>query len=96
MIHIISRKALREFSEIHANAEAPLDTWYRVAKSANWKNIMDVKEVRPDADFVDGYTIFNIKGNDYRLITEINYRSQTIFIRYILTHTEYDEGKWKK
>jgi mRNA interferase HigB len=96
VIHIISRKALREFSEIHANAEAPLDTWYRVAKSANWKNIMDVKEVRPDADFADGYTIFNIKGNDYRLITEINYRSQTLFIRYILTHTEYDEGKWKK
>ena len=43
--------------------------WYRVAKSANWKNIMDVKEVRPDADFVDGYTVFNIKGNNYRLIT---------------------------
>lgn len=96
MIHIISRKALREFSEIHADAEAPLDTWDRIAKSADWKNIMDVKEVRPDADFVDGYTVFNIKGNDYRLITKINYRTQIIFIRYVLTHTEYDKGKWKK
>ena len=77
-MHVISRKALREFSAIHADAEISLDAWYRVAKSANWKNIIDVKEVRPDADFVEGYTVFNIKGNDYRLITEINYISQTI------------------
>ncbi len=39
---------------------------------------MDVKEVRPDADFVDGYTVFNIKGNDYRLITEINYARSSV------------------
>ncbi|NWF57845.1 MAG: type II toxin-antitoxin system HigB family toxin [Fischerella sp.] len=95
-MHVISRKALREFSDIHADAEIPLNVWYRIAKSATWKNIMDVKEVRPDADFVDGYTVFNIKGNNYRLITEINYKSQTIFIRHVFTHTEYDEGKWKK
>ncbi len=51
---------------------------------------------RHEYDFVESYTVFNIKGNEYRLITEINYKSQTIFIRYILTHTEYDEDKWKK
>lgn len=96
MMHIISRKALVEFSKIHADAEAPLDAWYRDAKSQSWQNIMDVKKVRPDADFVDGYTVFNIKHNDYRLITEINYKSQTIYIGSILTHAEYSKGAWNK
>ncbi|MGM3306066.1 type II toxin-antitoxin system HigB family toxin [Anabaena sp. WFMT] len=91
-MHIISRKALAEFSKIHADAEAPLDAWYRIAKSQSWQNIMDVKKVRPDADFANGYTIFDIKHNDYRLTTEINYNSQTIFIRLIETHAEYSKG----
>ena len=94
-MHIISRKRLLEFSEVHPDAEAPLDTWYRTAKSAKWENLAQVKANYPSADLVGKYTVFNIKGNDYRLIAEINYRSQTIFVRYILTHSEYDKGKWK-
>lgn len=94
-MHVISRKALVEFSQVHPDAEAPLDAWYRIAKSAHWASLVEVRQVYPHADLVDDYTVFNIKGNDYRLIAEINYRSQLIFIRYVLTHAEYSKNRWK-
>lgn len=94
-MHIISRKNLRLFALAHADAEAPLDTWYRAAKVALWKNFAELKLAFPSADLVGLYTVFNIKGNHYRLIAEINYRSGTVFIRHILTHADYDKGNWK-
>jgi mRNA interferase HigB len=94
-MHVISRKRLLEFVENHADSEAALDTWYRTAKSADWQNLVETREVYPSADLVGIYTVFNIKGNHYRLIAEINYRSGTIFVRDILTHAEYDKERWK-
>jgi mRNA interferase HigB len=94
-MHIISRKKILEFAEIHADAADSLDAWYRVAKSAEWVNLVDVRETYPAADIVGNFTVFNIKGNDYRLITSIVYVTQRIYIKYILTHAEYDKDKWK-
>ncbi len=94
-MHVISRKALQEFSLKHPQSEIPLDSWYRVAKQAQWHNLAEVKETYSSADLVDKYIVFNIKGNDYRLIVSMNFRNQTIFIKYILTHADYDKGKWK-
>jgi mRNA interferase HigB len=94
-MHIISRKRLVLFALIHADSEAALDTWYRTAKSAEWQNLVEFMEAYPSADLVGIYTVFNIKGNNYRLITEINYRSGTIFARNILTHADYDKEQWK-
>ncbi len=56
---------------------------------------MEVRLTFPTADAVGRFTIFNIKGNAYRLITEINYRTERIFLRHVLTHAEYDKGAWK-
>jgi mRNA interferase HigB len=94
-MHIITRKTLQEFSLKHPQSETPLDAWYRVAKEIQWNNLAEVKETYPSADLVGKYIIFNIKGNDYRLIVGINFRSQTIFVKHILTHADYDKGKWK-
>lgn len=94
-MHIISRKRLLAFALVHADAEVSLDTWYRIAKSAEWQNLVELKEAYPSADLVGIYTVFNIKGNHYRLIAEINYRSGTLFVRNILTHAEYDKEDWK-
>jgi mRNA interferase HigB len=94
-MHVISRKKLQEAGKQHADLEKPLDTWFRVAKKAEWRNIADVRIVYPSADPVEKYTVFNIKGNAYRLIVEINYRTRRIFIRHVLTHREYDDGRWK-
>ncbi len=95
-MHVISRKRLKEAAKKHGDLATPLDVWYRMAKRARWISLSDVHEVWPSADSVERYTVFNIKGNAYRLITEINYRSGRVFIRHVLTHGEYDRGKWKK
>jgi len=95
-MHVISRKKLKEAGGQHADLESPLDTWFRIAKKAEWRNIADVRKAYPSADPVEKYTVFNIKGNAYRLIVEINYRTRRIFIRHVLTHREYDEGRWKQ
>jgi mRNA interferase HigB len=80
----------------HQDAEAALRAWYTTAKKSQWRNLAEVKRVYPSADLVVRYTIFNIKGNKYRLITRIVYRSQTVFIVAIMTHEDYDLGKWKE
>ena len=95
-MHVISRKRLLEAAEEHAEISAPLDAWYRIAKKANWKNLMEVRRELPTGDAVEKFTVFNIKGNAYRLITEINYRTGRIFVRHVLTHAEYSKGAWKK
>jgi mRNA interferase HigB len=93
-VHVISRKKLLEAIERRRGLAGPLDVWYRVAKKAEWRSLTDVKRVFPTADAVGRFTIFNIKGNAYRLITEINYRTQKIFLRHVLTHAEYSKGNW--
>src|SRR6266403_1226710 len=92
--------AICEFNVVEAALEhhdlgGPLDIWYRIAKKAGWRNLMEVRLTFPTADAVGRFTIFNIKGNAYRLITEINYRTERIFLRHVLTHAEYDKGAWK-
>lgn len=95
-MHIISYKAIREFKVIRPDAGPALDNWYRVSASCKWRSFQEVRQVFGSADWVKPFVIFDIAGNKYRLIAEINFRSQTLFIRDILTHQEYAEGKWKK
>lgn len=93
---IIGIERLTEFSKIHPNSEIGLNVWLQTAQQAEWKHIIDVREVYPHANFVEGYTVFNIGGNKFRLITKITYKVKTIKIENVLTHSEYDEDKWKK
>lgn len=95
-MHIISRKKLLDAAEKHRELNDPLDVWYRIAKKAEWKNLVDVRRTFTSADVVEGFTIFNIKGNAYRLITEINYWTGRIFLRHVMTHAEYSKGGWRK
>jgi len=94
-MHVISFKALRNFFSIHRDAEGPLKAWYGIAKKAKWKNLAELKQVYPSADLVGGVVVFNIKGDKYRLVAGINFRSQTIFVKHVMTHKQYDLGKWK-
>ena len=95
-MHVISRKKLKEAASRHNDLEAPLDVWFRIAKSARWQTLADIRKTFASADQVEKWTVFNIKGNKYRLITEVNYRFQRIYIRHVLTHSEYDQEKWKQ
>jgi mRNA interferase HigB len=95
-VHIISRKTLLEFATQHPDASQPLDGWYRIFKHTNFQNLNEVRAFYPHADLVsrkDGeFTIFNVGGNKYRLITHIIYTWNKVFIHAVLTHKEYD--KW--
>ena len=93
-MRIFSRKALREFAKEHNQSEQPLEDWYRIVKKATWKNLAEARADFPHADLVGICTIFNIGGNKFRLITKINYQWQQVYIRFILTHSEYDRGKF--
>jgi mRNA interferase HigB len=94
-LHIISKKRLREFWKKHPDAKEPLLAWYRVTAKARWVSLADTKLDFPHADLVGVCTVFNIKGNNYRLISVIRYRAQRVYILHVLTHKEYDKGRWK-
>ena len=94
-MRIISKAAITEFSITHKDAVESLLHWYGVTKRAAWRHLVDVRADFPHADAVDIFTVFNISGNKYRLVSAIKYRWRIVYIRHILTHTEYDEGRWK-
>lgn len=94
-MHIISKKKLREFWEEHPRAQAPLEAWYQVVKNAEWKAFSDVRKTFNTADQVGKFTVFDIGGNKFRLIAVIHFNRGKVFVRHVLTHAEYDEGKWK-
>jgi mRNA interferase HigB len=94
-MHVISRKRLREFWEVHADAEEPLARWFKLADNAEWANFAEMKADCPSVDQVDHLTVVDIGGNKYRLILEVFFRDQVILVRYVLTHKDYDKGKWK-
>lgn len=94
-MHIITRSRLIQFWEKHPNAETSLRLWYKLTTQAQWQNFSQLHQVFPSADQVGNLTVFNISGNNYRLITLIDYKYQKVFIRHILTHAEYDKENWK-
>jgi len=95
-VRIISRKVLRKAIERDRTLEGPLNVWYKVARAADWRNFAEVRQTYASADYVDPFTVFNIRGNKYRLIVHIKYEWQTIFMKSVLTHEEYDKGEWKQ
>lgn len=91
-MRIISRKMLREFWEKHPDSQQALQAWYHDAKLANWKTPADIKSIYRNASIVaNNRVVFNIKGNDYRLVVAIQYQHGVIYIRFIGTHAEYDK-----
>lgn len=92
MERIVAKRTLREFWEKHAEVEQYLKTWYDTAKNSDWKTPNDVKNTYSNASILKyERVVFNIKGNDYRLIVKFNFEKSWIFIRFIGTHAEYDK-----
>ncbi len=91
-MRIIALGTLRDFWQKHADAEVPLRSWYAAARRADWHSPADVKAAYGNASFVaNNRIIFNIKGNEYRLVAAVHYNRGMIFIRFIGTHREYDK-----
>ena len=91
-MRIIARSTLRAFWERHADAEQPLKAWFQDAFRMEWKSPTDIKKVYANASILpNNRVVFNIKGNDYRLIVHVRYDIGIVFIRFIGTHQEYDK-----
>lgn len=91
-MRVIAIKTLRDFWEIHPNAMQPLLAWHDEASKAQWSQPTDIKAHYGSASFVgNNRVVFNIKGNDYRLIVALAYRLGVVYIKFIGTHAQYDK-----
>ncbi|POR45933.1 mRNA interferase HigB [Paraburkholderia eburnea] len=91
-MRIIARKPLLEFIKNHAQAEQSLLAWYAEASQASWQTPQDIKAHYASASFVGkNRVVFNIKGNDFRLIVAVAYRIGVVYIKFVGTHAEYDK-----
>ncbi len=91
-MRVIAKKILREFWEKKTDSEGQLKTWYKEASKAIWISPIDIKTEYPGASILKrGRVVFNICGNKYRLVVQINYLRKWAFIRFIGTHREYDK-----
>jgi mRNA interferase HigB len=104
-VHIVTRRHLGEAIGRYPDAANEIEAWVAIVAVARWHNFVEVSGMFKDADFVDGYVVFNIRQNRYRLITVIHYaktirekRTQGhVYIRSFLSHKQYDNPRnWDK
>lgn len=95
-MHIITRKRLNKFALQHPDTKSALENWYKLAKKSRFQSFAELREIFPSADQVGTLIVFNIGGNKVRLITAIHFNRQKLYIRAVLTHSEYDKAKWKE
>jgi mRNA interferase HigB len=90
-MRIIAKSRLRDFWKRHADAEEPLLAWYREVSNADWAGPAKIKEMFGSASILKkSRVVFNIHGNDYRLVVRINYPYRVVYVRFVGTHKEYD------
>jgi mRNA interferase HigB len=90
-MHIISRRTLIQFWLRHPDSEKALRAWFHEVKGERWHSSAAIKRKYPTASIVGAErVVFNICGNRYRLVARINYQSETVFVRFVGTHEEYD------
>jgi mRNA interferase HigB len=95
-LRIISKRQLRDFVARYPKAADPLKHWVNVVESSSWKTPAETKASFRSADMVGDRTVFDIGGNNYRLVSFVHYRAQIVYIKRVLTHAEYDRGDWKQ
>jgi mRNA interferase HigB len=95
-MHVITRKRLNDFAQKHPEARSSLARWYGVVRKNRFSSFASLRQVFPHADRVGKFTVFNVGGNKVRLIAALHYNRNKIYIRHVLTHAEYNGGKWKE
>ena len=98
-MHVISYRTLREFADKYPKSREPLKAWHKVAARADWGDLVQIKAVYPHADSVGKCTVFNIGGNDFRLVVQLDFSAQIIYVKKVMTHAEYSRkngNPWKK
>ena len=94
-MHVISRKSLKTFWELYPDSELALLRWFKIMITTQFDDFAALRSTFPSADKVGSAVVFNIGGNKYRLVTVIHFNRRKVYIRYVLTHKQYDKGDWK-
>ena len=90
-MNVVARRTLQAFWTKHPQAEASLAAWFAVARAADWRSPQDIRDVFNSVDFVaDDRVIFNIGGNNYRLVARVSYTYKQLLVKFVGTHAEYD------
>lgn len=93
-MRIVSHKELKEFYETSGREDSrlALERWYNIAENSEWKDLNDIKIDFPSVDYVGNqHYVFNIRGNNYRLVVVIKFMMGYVFVRFVGTHKEYDK-----
>ena len=91
-MRVVAISTLRAFWESHPDAEKPLRSWYALVSRAIWKSPADIKDAYRNASFTgNNRVVFNIKGNDYRLVVLVRYDKGLLFVKFVGTHAQYDK-----
>lgn len=90
-MRIIAKRTLRDFWQLHADAEGPLSAWHDQASREQWDSPARVQELHPTASIVGkDRVVFRLKGGAYRLVVSVFYPGGIVYVRFIGTHAEYD------
>ena len=93
-MHVISLKVLRDFWHRHPAAESVLRQWHTIVEHTDFRDFEHIKEFFNSADYVPPYVVFDVAGNNYRVVVVVHYRAKRIYVREVMTHAAYD--KWCK
>lgn len=94
-MQILGQDILQEAAREHADAAGAITMWIANVRAARWRNLIELKADFPSADYVPPVTVFNVRGNNYRLIALVDYSEQVVVAKHFLTHATYNKGNWK-
>ncbi len=95
-MRVISKRPIREFWAYHPESKSALEEWFCKVSRLTVTSFSDLRKTFGSADYVDGYTLFDVGGNKYRIATVIHYDKQRLYVRQVMTHAEYDRNNWRK
>lgn len=95
-MRVILKKPIREFWGRHPESRPALDEWFRKVGQLAAESFPELRQSFRSADYVDGFTVFDVGGNKYRIVTVIHYDQRRLYVRQVMTHAEYDGNAWRK
>jgi len=93
---IVSKKKLVDFWKMYPNSRTGLEQWFKLISRMKFSDYNQLRSVFPSADYVDGFIVFNIGGNKFRLITAIHFNRSKAYVRDIFSHASYDKKEWRR
>lgn len=94
-VRTLNRRRLKEYAGDHPDAADALRAWWGATQRAEWSSFAKVRNTFPSASYVDPVIVFNIKGNEYRLVAYVDYERGLVVLKWFGSHAEYDRERWK-